>query len=166
MKCPGVAWGGMVMLEIDSYITVKKMSNQAIQTHVCFHCLKGKFTQKLSWPEIKESTKRRRAHLTVCKYLFWFSRYFVLKFQISLHGGLHDSHFFNRNEAELTSQLQYQNQEEVISLDNSGIQDHGHFKFSVMIVFLSSSQNKLITLLPWQPKNITALLIWQLKQLL
>ena len=53
----------------------------------------------------------------------------------------------------MTSRLQYRNQEEVLSLDNSGIQEHGHFKFSGIIVFLSSNQNKIITLLPWQPKN-------------
>ena len=91
--------------------------------------------------------------MTVCKYLYSFSRYFILKFQISLHGRRHDSHFLNRNEAEMTSQLQYRNQEEVLSLDNSGSQEHGHFKFSGIIVFSSSNQNKLITSLPWQPKK-------------
>ena len=59
----------------------------------------------------------------------------------------------NRNKAEMTSQLQYRNHEEVLSLDNSGIQEHGHFKFSGIIVLLSSYQNKVITLLPWQPKK-------------
>ena len=31
--------------------------------------LKGKFTQKESWSEMKKPTKTRRTPLTVCKYL-------------------------------------------------------------------------------------------------
>ena len=115
--------------------------------------LKGKFTPKPNWSEIKEPTRRRRASLTVCKYLFSFPRYFISKFQTSLRGGRHDSHFLNRNETKMTSQLQYRKQEEILSLDNSRIQEHGHFKSSGIIVFLNSNQKKLITLLPWQPKK-------------
>ena len=55
--------------------------------------LKGNFTQKASCSEMKELTKRRRTPLTVCKHLFYFSRYFILKFQISLHGRRHRSLF-------------------------------------------------------------------------
>ena len=67
--------------------------------------LKGKFTQKPSSSEMKKPTKT--TPLTVCKYLFQVSRYFMLKFQISLHGKRNDSHFLNGNEAQMTSQLQY-----------------------------------------------------------
>ena len=49
----------------------------------------------------------------------------------------------------MTSQLQYQNQVEVVSL----FHEYNHFKFSGIIVFSSSNQNKLIALLPWQPKK-------------
>ena len=53
----------------------------------------------------------------------------------------------------MTSQLQYQNQVEVFSLYNSEIHEHSQFKFSGIIVFVSSNQNKLITLLPCQSKK-------------
>ena len=76
----------------------------------------------------------------------------ILKFQISLHRRRRGSHFLNGNEAQMTSQLQYQNQVEVIFLYNSEIHEHSQFTFSGIIVFLSSNQNKLITLLPFQPK--------------
>ena len=115
--------------------------------------LMGKFTQKASWSEMKELTKRRRTPLTICKYFFQSSRYFVLKLQISLHGRRHDSHFLNGNEAKVMSQLLYRNHVDVLSLYNSENHEYRHFKFSGIIVFLSSNQNKLITLLPWQPKK-------------
>ena len=54
---------------------------------------------------MKEPTKTRRAPLTAYKYLFQFLRYFILSFQISLHGRRHGSHFLNGNEAQITSQL-------------------------------------------------------------
>ena len=69
--------------------------------------LKGKFTQKASSSEMKEPTKTTRAPLTICEYLFWVSRYFILKFQICLYGRRHDSHFLNGIEAQMTLQLQY-----------------------------------------------------------
>ena len=80
-------------------------------------------------------------------------RYLILKFQISPHRRRHNSHFLNGNKAQLTSQLQYQNQVEVFSLYNSEVHKHSQFKFSGIIVFLSSNQNKLITLLPCQSKK-------------
>ena len=73
--------------------------------------------------------------------------------QISLHGRRHDGHFLSGNEAQMMSQPQYGNQEEALSLYNSETHEHTDFKFSETIVFLSSNQNKLITLLPWQPKK-------------
>ena len=103
---------------------------------------KGKVHPKTSWTEMKEPTKTRRTPLTVCKYLFYFSRHFILKFQISPHRRRHDSHFLNRNEAQMTSQLQYQSQVEVAFLYNSENHGHSGLKFSGMIVFLSSNQNK------------------------
>ena len=45
--------------------------------------VKGKFTQKASWSEMKEPTKTRRTPLTVCKYLFLFSRGFILKITVT-----------------------------------------------------------------------------------
>ena len=80
-------------------------------------------------------------------------RYLILKFQIFLHRRRHDSHLLNGNKAQMMSQLQYQNQVEVFSLYNSEIHKHSQFKFSGIIVFLSSNQNKLITLLPCQSKK-------------
>ena len=59
----------------------------------------------------------------------------------------------NGNETQMTSELQYQNQVEVFSLYNSEIHKHSQFKFSAIIVFLSSNQNKLITLLPCESKK-------------
>ena len=53
----------------------------------------------------------------------------------------------------MTSELQYRNQVEVLSLYKSEIRKHSHFKFSGIIVSLSSNQNKFIILLPWQPKK-------------
>ena len=53
----------------------------------------------------------------------------------------------------MTSQLWYQNQMEFLSSITPEIHGHSHFKFSGVIVFLSSNQNKLITSLPWQPKK-------------
>ena len=59
----------------------------------------------------------------------------------------------NGNETQMMSELQYQNQVEVFSLYNSEIQKHSQFQFSGIIVFLSSNQNKLITLLPCESKK-------------
>ena len=53
----------------------------------------------------------------------------------------------------MTSQLQYRNQVEFLSSYNSEIHKHSLFKFSGIIVFVSGNQNKLITLLPWQPQK-------------
>ena len=53
----------------------------------------------------------------------------------------------------MTSQLQYSNQVEVLFPYNSENHEHSRFKFSGMILFLSSNQNKYTTLLPWQPKT-------------
>ena len=53
----------------------------------------------------------------------------------------------------MTSQLQYSNQVEVLFLYDSENHKHTRFKFSGMILFLSSNQNKYTTLLPWQPKK-------------
>ena len=51
----------------------------------------------------------------------------------------------------MTSQLQYLNQVEVLSLYNSEIHEHSHFKSSGIMTFFSGNLNRLITLLPWQP---------------
>ena len=59
----------------------------------------------------------------------------------------------NGNETQMMSELQYQNQVEVFSLYNSEIHKHSQFKFSGIIVFLSSNRNKLITLLPCESKK-------------
>ena len=61
--------------------------------------------------------------------------------------------FWMETEAQMTSQLQYWNQVEVLFLYNSESHEHSHFKFSGIILFLSRNQNKWITLLPWQPKK-------------
>ena len=53
----------------------------------------------------------------------------------------------------MTSQLQYSNQVEVLFLFYSDNHKHSHFKFSEMMLLLSSNQIKLTTLLTWQPKK-------------
>ena len=53
----------------------------------------------------------------------------------------------------MTSQLQYSNQMKVLFLYNSKNHEHTRFKFSGMILLMSSNQNKQTTLLPWQPKK-------------
>ena len=60
------------------------IQTQAIHCHTITNTklLKGKFTQKERWSEMNEVTKTRWMPLTVCKYLVWFSRYFILKFQM------------------------------------------------------------------------------------
>ena len=64
-----------------------------------------------------------------------------------------NGNFLNGNEIQMTSQLQYQNQAKVCSLCNSEIHKHSQFKFSGIIVFVSSNQSKLITLLACQSKK-------------
>ena len=53
----------------------------------------------------------------------------------------------------MKSQLQYSNQVEVLFLFNSENHEHARFKFSGILLFLSSNQNKQAMLLPWQPKK-------------
>ena len=48
----------------------------------------------------------------------------------------------NGKEAKMTSHLQYSNQVEVLFLYNSDNHEHSLFKFSGMILLLSSNQNK------------------------
>ena len=59
----------------------------------------------------------------------------------------------NGNETQMMSELQYQNQVEDFSLYSSEIHKHSQFQFSGIIVFLSSNENKLITLLPCESKK-------------
>ena len=56
--------------------------------------LKGKFTQKESWSEMKKLTKTRPRLVLE-----------IFHFNVP-HGRRHDSHFLNGNEAKMTSQLQ------------------------------------------------------------
>ena len=59
----------------------------------------------------------------------------------------------NGNAAQMTSQMQHKNQVKVLSVHKSENHEHTYFKFSGIIVFLSSNQNQLITLFPWQPNK-------------
>ena len=101
--------------------------------------------------------------LTVCKYPLWFSRYFNLNFYTEKR---HKSHILNGNEVRMTSQLQDGSQVELLSLYNLENHEYSCFKFSGIILFLTSKQNKQITLLLWQSKKQYSLSIYQRQQLL
>ena len=101
---------------------------------------------------MKEPTKTRQTPLTVCKYLLWFLEIFHFKV---LHGRRHDNHFLNGNEARMTSQLQYGNQVEFLSLYSSEYHEHKNFKFSGIALLKGSNQNKQIALFAMETKKKT-----------
>ena len=75
-------------------------------------------------------------------------RYLILKFQISLHRRRNE---WKRDPNDVRTAVSKKSGS--LSLYNSEIHKHSQFKFSGIIVFLSSNQNKLITLLPCESKK-------------
>ena len=65
----GIISEGSVDNASDGYLYSRAVRMHKLVYEALIRILKGKFTQKESWSEMKEPTKTRRTPLTVCKYL-------------------------------------------------------------------------------------------------